>query len=99
MIKMHQIIVMFPQHRREYIPLCEGLKDHIHKVYSGHDKQSDKDVVISTWQSLYKLPKSYFKQFQCIFGDEAHTFKAKSLTKHYGKVRGMSLSFWIYRNT
>ena len=61
-------------------------EDHIHKVYSGHDKQSDKPVVISTWQSLYKLPKSYFKQFQCIFGDEAHTFKAKSLTNIMEKL-------------
>tara|TARA_X000001382_G_scaffold2132_1_gene2591 strand:+ start:2339 stop:3778 length:1440 start_codon:yes stop_codon:yes gene_type:complete len=59
---------------------------HIHKVYSGHDKNSDKPVIISTWQSLYKLPKSYFKQFQCIFGDEAHTFKAKSLTNIMEKL-------------
>jgi len=55
-------------------------EDKIHKVYSGHDKESDKPVVISTWQSLYKLQKNYFKQYECIFGDEAHTFKAKSLT-------------------
>ena len=62
-------------------------EDHIHKVYSGHDKQSDKPVVISTWQSLYKLPKSYFKQFQCIFGDESpHTFKTKSLTNIMEKL-------------
>ena len=58
----------------------------IHKVYSGHDKQTDKPVVISTWQSLYKLPKKYFEQYQCVFGDEAHTFKAKSLTNIMEKL-------------
>ena len=66
---------------------------HIHKVYSGHDKQSDKPVIISTWQSLYKLPKSYFKQFQCVFGDEAHTFKAKSLTNIMEKLEDCPYRF------
>ena len=53
---------------------------HIQKIYSGHDKNVTKDVVISTWQSIYKFPKSYFEQFGCVIGDEAHLFKAKSLT-------------------
>ena len=50
------------------------------KVYQGHDRKVTKDVVISTWQSLYKMPKSYFNDFGCVIGDEAHMFKAKSLT-------------------
>ena len=29
---------------------------------------------------IYKLPKKYFEQFGCVIGDEAHLFKAKSLT-------------------
>ena len=37
--------------------------------------------MISTWQSLYKLPKKYFEQFGVVFGDEAHLFKSKSLTE------------------
>ena len=53
---------------------------HIHRVYAGHDKGSKKPVVISTWQSLYKLHRKYFEQYGCIIGDEAHLFKAKSLT-------------------
>ena len=58
-----------------------GWKDeHIHRVYAGHDKGSKKPVVISTWQSLYKLHRPYFAQYGCIIGDEAHLFKAKSLT-------------------
>lgn len=38
------------------------------------------DVVISTWQSVWQLPKAWFQQFDVIIGDEAHTFKAKCLT-------------------
>ena len=58
-----------------------GWKDeYIHRVYAGHDKGSKKPVVISTWQSLYKLHRPYFAQYNCIIGDEAHLFKAKSLT-------------------
>ena len=53
---------------------------HMHRVYAGMDKGSTKPVVISTWQSLYKLHRKYFEQYGCIIGDEAHLFKAKSLT-------------------
>ena len=52
----------------------------VHRVFAGQDKQTDKPVTISTWQSIYKMPKEYFKQFDVVIGDEAHLFKAKSLT-------------------
>ena len=54
--------------------------DHCSKIYSGHSKENLQPIVISTWQSVYELPKKWFEGFECIFGDEAHTFKAKSLT-------------------
>ena len=54
--------------------------DYLHRIYAGHERDTDKSVVISTWQSLYKMKKPYFKQFGCIIGDEAHLYKAKSLT-------------------
>ena len=50
------------------------------KIYQGHDKKVTKDVVISTWQSIHRMPRQYFRQFGTVFGDEAHLFKAKSLT-------------------
>ena len=52
----------------------------IHRIYQGKEKDTDKPLTISTWQSLYKLPKEYFHQFDYIIGDEAHLFKAQSLT-------------------
>ena len=62
------------------------LDAYLQKVYSGHDRQVSKKVVISTWQSLYKMPKSYFEQFGCVIGDEAHLFKSKSLTSILTKL-------------
>lgn len=52
----------------------------IHKIFSGQEKVTDSPFVITTWQSIYKLPKPWFNQFNCVIGDEAHLFKASSLT-------------------
>ena len=52
-----------------------------HKIYSGREKFGVKQrVIISTWQSIYKLPIGWFSGFGMVIGDEAHNFKAKSLT-------------------
>ena len=53
----------------------------VHRIYQGHGKETNKRVVISTWQSIYNMPKKWFTQFEMIIGDEAHLFKAVSLTK------------------
>jgi superfamily II DNA or RNA helicase len=57
------------------------VSENVHRIYQGKEKISDKSVIISTWQSLYNLPEEYFHQFTYIIGDEAHLFKAQSLTK------------------
>jgi superfamily II DNA or RNA helicase len=59
---------------------------HCQKLYSGFPKQFTADVLITTWQSIYLQPKAWFKQFDVIFGDEAHQFKAKSLTTTMEKL-------------
>lgn len=55
--------------------------DLIYKIQGGIDKKTDHPIVISTWQSLIKLPKEWFSQFGVVLGDEAHLFQAKSLQK------------------
>lgn len=57
-----------------------NVEENVHRVYQGKDKHSGKKLIISTWQSLYQMPSEYFKQFQYVIGDEAHNFKAQSLT-------------------
>ena len=63
-----------------------GLPDRLaHKIYSGKDKDTDSPIIISTWQSIYKLPKTWFEQVGAVFGDECHGFKSKSLTSIMNK--------------
>ena len=64
-----------------------------HTIYSGKDKNTDKPVVISTWQSIYKFPKRYFDDIDCVIGDEAHLFKAKSLTGILTKLHNAKYRF------
>ncbi len=61
-------------------------KDNCHKIYAGKDKSTSKQVTVTTWQSIYKMSKSYFENFDCVIGDEAHLFKAKSLTNIMTKL-------------
>ena len=65
------------------------------KVYQGDTTKVDKDVVISTWQSIYKMPRKYFDQFGCVIGDEAHLFKAKSLTGIMTKMHNTKYRFGL----
>jgi superfamily II DNA or RNA helicase len=45
----------------------------------GCDPQTDKRIIISTWQSLMDQEPEYFEQYKLGIGDEVHGFKAKSL--------------------
>jgi len=56
------------------------VSENVHRIYQGKDKDVDMPLTISTWQSLYKMPKEFFHQYDYIIGDEAHLFKAQSLT-------------------
>ena len=57
-----------------------------HKIYAGKEKETECPVVITTWQSIYKLPKIYFERFEVVIGDEAHQFKSASLVKIMTKL-------------
>lgn len=53
--------------------------ENCHMIYQGQEKESNKLLYISTWQSIYKNEPEYFHQFDFVIGDECHMFKAKSL--------------------
>ena len=57
-----------------------GFKGEIAKIYGG-DKGADAPIVVTTWQSMMRMPKDFGNQFGMVIGDEAHLFQAKSLTK------------------
>ena len=63
-----------------------------HRIYAGREKTNELPVTITTWQSVYKLDRSFFEDYNVVIGDEAHLFKSKSLisimTKlHHAKYR------------
>jgi superfamily II DNA or RNA helicase len=68
-------------------------KDWSHKIFSGEEKITDRQVIITTWQSIYKLPKPWFAKFDTVIGDEAHLFKAKSLISIMSKLESCSNRF------
>ena len=62
-----------------------------HMIYSGKEKINvHHRIFISTWQSIYKLPQSWFVKFGCMFGDECHLYKAQSLTTMMNKMSNCS---------
>ena len=67
------------------------------KITGDTDKQwknkIDSNIVISTWQSVYKQPRAFYGQFGVIIGDEAHLFKAKSLTSILEKMTDIKYRF------
>ena len=65
------------------------------RIYQGHDRKITKDVARSTWHSIYKMPKKYFESFGCVIGDEAHLFKAKSLTGIMTKLHQCKYRFGL----
>jgi superfamily II DNA or RNA helicase len=65
----------------DFVEYNRGRSLDIHKIMSGADKDVEADFTVTTWQSIYKLPKQWFEKFDVVIGDEAHNFKAKSLTK------------------
>ena len=67
-------------------------ESYCHKVYSGKEKEDDRPVTITTWQSVYKLDRKFFEKYNVVIGDEAHLFKSKSLVNimtklHHAKYR------------
>ena len=67
-------------------------ESYCHRIYAGKEKTNEYPVTITTWQSVYKLERSFFEDYNVVIGDEAHLFKSKSLisimTKlHHAKYR------------
>jgi superfamily II DNA or RNA helicase len=76
-----------------------GYQGVIHKSTDGLDKSNDipADIVITTWQSLdngkTKMLKPWYKQFEVVFGDEAHGCKAATLVSILGKLENCKYRF------
>ena len=74
------------QMHKDFIDYSWDAETYCHKIYAGKDLLSKKQVIISTWQSIYKLPRAWFDRFDVVIGDEAHQFKSKSLVSIMTKL-------------
>jgi superfamily II DNA or RNA helicase len=76
------------QMNTDFIEYSENLQFYYtHLIMEGQEKNNpEAQIFISTWQSIYKQPKKWFDQFDVVIGDEAHQFKATSLTKIMTKL-------------
>ena len=70
-----------------------GYQGDPHMITAGVEKDVDNPIIISTWQSIHKMPKKWFEQFDLVIGDEAHLFKSKSLTSIMTKTVGTEYKF------
>ena len=83
--KEHNILLIVPttslveQMYKDFEDYGWNAEEYCHKIYSGKEKSTNKNVVITTWQSIYNLPRTFFEKFDVVIGDEAHQFKSKSL--------------------
>ena len=57
-----------------------GFRGDIAKIYGG-DKGADAPIVVTTWQSMMRMPKDFGNDFGMVIGAEAHLVAAKSLSK------------------
>ena len=72
---------------KDFIEYGWDVEKYCHRVYAGRKRTTPQRVTISTWQSIYKMDKKWFSQFDVIIGDEAHQFKSKSLIGIMSKLR------------
>lgn len=56
-----------------------GTFNDVQGIQGGTSKDIQNRVVVSTWQSIFKQPLSWFAQFESVVVDEVHTAQAKSL--------------------
>jgi superfamily II DNA or RNA helicase len=70
-----------------------NVENYCHKIYSGREKSNIHPVTITTWQSIYKLEKSFFEGYEVVIGDEAHLFKSKSLISIMTKLHNAKYRF------
>ena len=70
-----------------------GYTENVHLIYGGKDKDFDEQIGCTTWQSIYKMPRTWFDQFDCVIVDEVHGAKAKSLTAILEKMSNVSYRF------
>jgi superfamily II DNA or RNA helicase len=80
-----KVLILFPttalvmQTRVEFISYGADAGD-VHEIFEDRSKDTNKSVVLATWQGLYTQPQSYFRQFNTVVVDECFTPDTEILT-------------------
>ena len=48
---------------KDFADYGQNLDSYCHKIYAGRERETNSQVIITTWQSIYKLPRKYFEKF------------------------------------
>jgi len=78
---------------KDFIEYGWDAKSHCHRIYSGREVTNTNEVTITTWQSVFRLDRSFFVDYDVIIGDEAHLFKSKSLVNIMTKLEHAKYRF------
>lgn len=70
-----------------------GYDKDIHLIYSGKDKNSPHKFSVTTWQSIFRLKKDFFEQFEVVIVDETHQAKANSIRSILEKCTKIKFRF------
>ena len=67
--KKQNILIVVPttslveQMYKDFADYGWDVGSYCHKIYAGKERETDSQVIITTWQSIYKLPRKYFERF------------------------------------
>lgn len=87
----HNILIVVPriqltkQMKQDFVSYGCDPND-ISILGDGVKSDNGKKIVVGTWQTLIKMPESFYSRFDVLLGDEAHTFESKSLIEITGKM-------------
>lgn len=56
-----------------------NVESNVQKIHQGLTKKPEKNIVISTYQSIYDLPPNWYNYFDTVIIDEAHGVKSTSI--------------------
>ena len=97
--KQQKILLVVPttslveQMYKDFFDYGWDSESYCHRIYSGKEKSNEYPVTITTWQSVFRLERSFFVDYDVIIGDEAHLFKSKSLVSIMTKLEHAKYRF------
>src|SRR5210317_861189 len=80
--KQQNILIVVPttslveQMYKDFADYGWDVGSYCHKIYAGRERETDSQVIITTWQSIYKLPRKYFSRINVVLlKHPAHKFE------------------------